>query len=158
MLERITNYVRNFASFLLLVVRFIVRTPREALLMLRMAWWVVLLSGLIRVQPLPRVLNLMTPRKPIPSAVDHFPSNERMAQLMDLLLRIDAFVFRPICWKRAAVLHRYLALKGIPTRIVFGVRKENQGILEGHAWLELDDSPVFEANSPEYTVTYAFPS
>jgi hypothetical protein len=158
MLERITDHVRNLASFLLLAARFILRTPREALLMLRMAWWVFLLSGLIRVQPLPRVLNLMTPRKPVRSAVDHFPSNERMAQLMDLLLRIDGFVFRPICWKRAAVLHRYLALKGVPTRIVFGVRKENQGILEGHAWLELDHSPVFETNSPEYTVTYAFPS
>lgn len=158
MLERITDHVRNLASFLLMAARFILRTPREALLLLRMAWWVLLLSGLLRVQPLPRVLNLMTPRKPVRSAVDHFPSNERMAQLLDLLLRIDAFVFRPICWKRAAVLHRYLALKGIPTRIVFGVRKENQGVLEGHAWLELDDSPVFETSSPEYTVTYAFPS
>ncbi|MDQ2921038.1 MAG: lasso peptide biosynthesis B2 protein [Acidobacteriota bacterium] len=158
MLKRITDYVRNFASFLLLAARFILRTPREALLMLRMAWWVFLLSGLIRVQPLPRVLNLMTPRKPVRSAVDQFPSDERMAQLMDLLLRIDAFVFRPICWKRAAVLHRYLALKGIPTRIVFGVRKENQGLLEGHAWLEVNDRPVFETSSPEYTVTYAFPS
>src|SRR5687768_7477997 len=158
MSERITEHVRNFPSFLLVAARFILRAPREALLLLGMAWWVLLLSALIRVQPLPRVLNLMTPRKPVRSAVDHFPSNERMAQLLDLLLRIDAFVFRPICWKRAAVLHRYLALKGIPTRIVFGVRKENQGVLEGHAWLELDDSPVFESSSPEYTVTYAFPS
>ena len=159
MLKRFTNHVRNLASFLLLATRFILRNPREALLMLRMAWWVFLLSALIRVQPLPRVLNLMTPRKPIRSTTaDQFPSSERMAQMMDLLLRIDAFVFRPICWKRAAVLHRYLALKGIPTRIVFGVRKENRGILEGHAWLEVNDRPVFEPSSPEYTVTYAFPS
>lgn len=158
MLIRITDRVRNFTAFLLLAARFVLRTPREALLILRMAWWVVLLSGLVRVQPLPRVLNLMTPRKPARSGPDQFPSNERMAQLMDLLLRIDSFVFRPKCWKRAAVLHRYLALKGIPTRLVFGVRKENQGILEGHAWLELDDRPVFETSLPEYTVTYAFPS
>lgn len=159
MLKRFTNHVRNLASLLVLAARFILRNPREALLMLRMAWWVFLLSALIRVQPLPRVLNLMTPRKPIRSTTAaQFPSSERMAQMMDLLLRIDAFVFRPICWKRAAVLHRYLALKGIPTRIVFGVRKEDQGILEGHAWLEVNDRPVFEPSSPEYTVTYAFPS
>ena len=158
MLKRFTNHVRNLASLLMLAARFILRNPREALLMLRMAWWVFLLSALIRVQPLPRVLNLMTPRKRVRSAADHFPSSERMAQMMDLLLRIDAFVFRPICWKRAAVLHRYLALKGIPTRIVFGVRKEDQGILEGHAWLEVNDRPVFEPSLPEYTVTYAFPS
>lgn len=158
MLRRITDQARIFASFLLLAARFILRTPREAFLVLRMAWWVVLLSALIRVQPLPRVLNIMTPRKPLRPATDHFPSSERLAQLVDLVLRIDAFVFRPKCWKRAAVLHRYLTLKGIPNRIVFGVRKENQGLLEGHAWLEVDDRPVFETNSPEYTVTYAFPS
>jgi hypothetical protein len=158
MLKRITDHVRNLASVLLLAARFILRKPREALLMMRMAWWVFLLSALIRVQPLPRVLAFMTPRKPAQPGEDQFPSSERMAQMMDLLLRIDAFVFRPICWKRAAVLHRYLALKGIPTRIMFGVRKENQGVLEGHAWLEVDDHPVFETRSPEYTVTYAFPS
>lgn len=158
MLKRINDQLRNFASFLLLAGRFVIRTPREALLMVRMAWWVVLLSGLIKVQPLPRVLNLMTPRRPVRPVVDQSPSNERIAQLMDLLLKVDALVFRPICWKRAAVLHRYLALKGTPTRIVFGVRKENQGSLEGHAWLEVDNRPVFETSSPEYTVTYAFPS
>src|SRR2546425_6855439 len=158
MLKRITEQVRNFASFLRLAARFVLRTPREALLMFRMAGWVVLLSGLIRVQPLPRVLNLITPRTRVKRPLKQFPSSERIAQLLDMLLGIDAFVFRPICWKRAAILHRYLALHGIPTRIVFGVRKENQGILDGHAWLELDDRPVFETSAPEYTVTYAFPS
>ena len=125
--------------------------------MFRMAGWVVLLSGLIRVQPLPRVLNLMTPRAPIRSPRKQSLSSERIAQLLDLLLGIDVFVFKPICWKRAAVLHRYLALHGLRTRIIFGVRKQNEGLLEGHAWLEVGHEPVMEKNPPEYTVTYSFP-
>src|ERR1700674_25833 len=118
MRKTITEQVRDLASGLLSIIKFIIRTPREAFLMFRMAGWVILLSGLVRVQPLPRVLNLITPRTPLRS-VKEFPSSERLAQLLDMLLGIDAFVFQPICWKRAAVLHRYLALHGIPTRIVF---------------------------------------
>ena len=155
MRKTITGQVRKFASRLMLVGRFIMRTPREALLVSRMAGWVVLLSALIRVQPLPRVLKLMTPRTRVP--LKQFPSNERIAQLLDLLLGIDFFVFRPICWKRAAVLHRYLALHGMPTSIVFGVRKQNEGLLEGHAWLEAGHEPILEKSPPEYRVTYSFP-
>jgi Transglutaminase-like superfamily len=155
--KTITEQVRNFASRVLLVGRFITRSPREAILLMRMAAWVVLLSALIRVQPLPRVLKLMTPRTPEKLRLKQSPSSERIAQLLDLLLGIDVFVFRPICWKRAAVLHRYLALHGMPTSIVFGVRKKNEGLLEGHAWLEVGHEPILEKNPPEYRVTYSFP-
>ena len=157
MSKTITERVRNFASRALLATRFVVRSPREAFLVLRMAGWVVLLSGLIRVQPLPRVLKLMTARRPEKLRLRNSPSSERIALLLDLLLGIDVFVFRPICWKRAAVLHRYLALSGMPTSIVFGVRKQNEGLLEGHAWLEVGHEPILEKKPPEYRVTYSFP-
>jgi hypothetical protein len=157
MTKTITDQVRKLASRLFLVGRFMSRNPREAFLLFRMAGWVVLLSVLIRAQPLPRVLSLMTPRTRGNSRLKESPSSERIAQLLDMLLSIDAFVFRPICWKRAAVLHRYLALHGMPTSIVFGVRKQNEGLLEGHAWLEAGQGPILEKSPPEYLVTYSFP-
>ena len=157
MRNTITDQIRNFASGVLLVGRFIMRSPREALLVFRMASWVVLLSTLIRMQPLPRVLKLMTPRTLVKVPLKPAHSSERIAELLDLLLGIDMFVFEPICWKRAAVLHRYLALHGMPTSIVFGVRKQNEGLLEGHAWLESGHKPVLEKSPPEYRVTYSFP-
>ena len=157
MSKTIPDRVRNLASRLMLIGRFIIRNPREAFLLLRMAAWVVLLSVLIRAQPLPRVLRLMTPRARVKLPLKHAPSSERIAQLLDMLLSIDVFVFRPICWKRAAVLHRYLALRGMPTSIVFGVRKQNEGLLEGHAWLEAGQGPILEKSPPEYRVTYSFP-
>ena len=82
----------------------------------------------------------------------------RLARTMDLLLRTDMFVFKPICWKRAAVLHRYLTLSGINSRIVFGVRRGAQGEVDGHAWLESNGAPILETTAPNYKVTYAFPS
>jgi hypothetical protein len=157
MKKTITDQVRKLVFRLLLVGRFIFRNPREAFLLFRMAGWVVLLSVLIRAQPLPRVLSLMTPRTRDRLPLKQSPSSERIAQLLDMLLSIDTFVFRPICWKRAAVLHRYLALHGMRTSIVFGVRKQNEGLLEGHAWLEAGHVPILEKSPPEYRVTYSFP-
>lgn len=61
------------------------------------------------------------------------------------------------CWKRAAVLRRYLLLNGIETEVVFGVRKENGGQLAGHAWLERDGAPFLEREQPAYTVTFRYP-
>ena len=76
--------------------------------------------------------------------------------LIDRLLALDLFVFTPTCWKRAAILHRYLALNGIPNRVIFGVRNAQEKILEGHAWLEADDQPILEKIAPQYTKIYAF--
>jgi len=81
----------------------------------------------------------------------------RVAHLLDLLLNTNFLFLKPICWKRAPVLHRYLALNGIETRVVFGVRREGEMLLSGHAWLESGGVPVLETHVPEYIVTYIFP-
>lgn len=83
---------------------------------------------------------------------------DELARAIDLLLSADVFIFKPVCWKRAAVLHRYLSRKGVPTRIVFGVRNEAGGKVTGHAWLEANGQPILESAPPEYVVTYGFPS
>ena len=132
------------------------RRPGEALLLVRMAGWVLALSLLIKLLPLPRVLRLVaaTPRA---AAHDALPA-ARLVQLIDHLLNLNVLIFTPICWKRAPVLQRYLALNGIETRILFGVRKGGAGdLLAGHAWLERDGQPVFEPSPPDYLVTYSFP-
>jgi hypothetical protein len=77
--------------------------------------------------------------------------------VLDSVLATDFWVFTPTCWKRAPVLHRFLALRGIETRIVFGVRREGEDTLSGHAWLEREGRPLLEADAPDYRVTYSFP-
>jgi len=82
----------------------------------------------------------------------------RLARLLDSVLAADFWVFTPTCWKRAPVLHRYLALCGIETRIRFGVRREGEDTLSGHAWLEACGEPILEKTPPDYKVTYSFPA
>jgi hypothetical protein len=131
------------------------RDPGEALLLCRMAWWVVVLSVAARLYSLPRALEIVAGRQSDrPAGVDH----ERLARAIDLLLSADVWMFKPICWKRAAVLHRYLSRNGTPTRIIFGVRNDPAGKVTGHAWLEAEGQPILETTPPEYVATYRFPS
>jgi hypothetical protein len=133
------------------------RKPARALLLARMAAWVAVLSFLVNVCSLPRALRLVstsTRRRRSKNAPDH----DELSTAIDTVLGANFSVFKPSCWKRATLLHRYLALQGTSTTIVFGLRKEAAGELKGHAWLESEGRPVFESEPPLYKVTYTFPS
>ena len=139
------------------ITRKFVSRPGEAWLLLRMAWWVSVLSVTARFYSLPRALEIVagnSKKQAAPAATNE----QELARAIDLLLSADFLIFKPICWKRAAVLHRYLSRSGIATRIIFGVRNETGGKVAGHAWLERDGRPILESAPPEYVVTYSFPS
>ena len=125
--------------------------------MVRMAAWVALLSILIRSISLPRALQTVAPRPSSDLQRADPDAKLRLARAIDLLLAADVLCFRPSCWKRAIVLHRYLALQGIQTKIKFGVRKEVDGEMKGHAWLEHEGNPILESEAPNYYTTYTFP-
>jgi len=145
-------------TFLTRATRKVFLGPAEALLLLRMAAWVLLLSVAVKVLPLPRALRLVSTKTRRPSETSESETQQRLADALDLLLKTDLSILKPICWKRAALLHRYLALSGISTRIVFGMRREPDGSVSGHAWLEASGRPILETTAPNYAVTYAFPS
>ena len=132
--------------------------PSQAILLLRMAWWVTVLSLATRWRPLPTALKLVSgPESKAPLNPDTELPN-RLAKTIDALLATDVLFFQPICWKRAAVLRRFLSSNGINTKILFGVRNEKVGEVKGHAWLEVEGKPFLEATPPDYVVTYSFPS
>jgi hypothetical protein len=120
-----------------------------------MAGWLILFTGLIKFLPLHRALQIIS--TPVRNNSGTGVENE-IATAVDRLLAMDLFVFRPTCWKRVAILHRYLALAGIESRINFGMRKDSDGSMSGHAWLERSGKPILETSPPEYTITYSFPS
>jgi hypothetical protein len=132
--------------------------PGEALLLCRMAWWVVVLSVAARCYSLPRALQIVAGNGSPKKRVLDSGVQQDLARTIDLLLSADVLMFKPICWKRAAVLHRFLSRGGITTRIIFGVRNDSAGGFAGHAWLEADGRPILESTPPEYVATYRFPS
>jgi hypothetical protein len=122
-----------------------------------MATWVMVLSGLVKVYSLPRALHLVSANTR-PKRNERRLGADELSTAIDSVLGANFFIFKPSCWKRATVLHRYLALEGINTRIIFGLRKEGEGELKGHAWLESEGQPILESTLPTYNVTYVFPS
>ena len=120
-----------------------------------MAWWVVVLSVTARFYSLPRALQIVAGNRK--QNARESATQDELARAIDLLLSADVLMFKPICWKRAAVLHRYLLRNGISTCIIFGVRNETTGQVAGHAWLEANGKPILETSPPEYVVTYRFP-
>jgi len=148
--------MRKFARLISSLGRKFISRPGEALLLCRMAWWVAVLSVTARCYSLPRALQIVAGSentKRLPQGLNE----AELARVIDLLLSADVLMFKPICWKRAAVLHRYLLRNGLTTRIVFGVRNETGGKVAGHAWLEANGQPILESAPPEYVVTYSFP-
>ena len=152
MVKSITKTARILSG----VTRKLVTNPGEAWLLMRMAWWVAVLCVTARVYSLPRALQIVAGNG---KQHGHAATNEKeLARAIDLLLSVDFLIFTPICWKRAAVLHRYLSHSGKRTRIIFGVRNETGGKVAGHAWLEHDGQPILEKTPPAYVVTYSFPN
>ncbi|HKY43471.1 MAG TPA: hypothetical protein VJM50_10285, partial [Pyrinomonadaceae bacterium] len=87
--------------------------PRQALLLCRMAWWVVVLSVTARLYSLPRALQIVAGSR---NGKQYPETQDELVRAIDLLLSADVLIFKPICWKRAAVLHRYLLRNGVNTR------------------------------------------
>ena len=150
--------MRKTSQFIFRAGRKLVLQPGEALLLCRMAWWVSVLSVAARCFSLPRALAIVAGGETRATRSGDAEVQKRLARTIDSLLAVDVWHFKPICWKRAAVLHRYLSRQGITTRIIFGVRNESGGKVEGHAWLEAEGEPILENTPPEYVVTYRFPS
>lgn len=158
MLNALTAQIWKTFRFAGRATRKLVSQPGEALLLCRMAWWVTVLSVAARWFSLPRALAIVTGSETRARSSNDPLVQERLARAIDLLLSADVLHFKPICWKRAAVLHRYLLRNGTTTRIIFGVRSESAGKVAGHAWLEAEGEPILEKTPPEYVVTYRFPS
>ena len=151
--------LRQVPDLIFKAARKIVHHPVEALLLCRMAWWVSVLSLAVRVRPLPQALAIVSGSTETASGktFDVGVANY-LARTVDQLLSIDMLMFRPICWKRATVLRRYLSKNGISSHILFGVRNEGGGVVTGHAWLVSGGMPILEKQPIDYVVTYTFPS
>ena len=150
--------MRKTAQFIFRGGRKLVSQPGEALLLCRMAWWVSVLSVAARCFSLPRALAIVAGSKTCTACSNDEATQKRLARAIDLLLSADLLHLKPICWKRAAVLHRYLLRNGIQTLIIFGFRNQENGNVDGHAGLEAAGEPILEKTPPEYLVTYRFPA
>src|ERR1051325_8651484 len=89
-------------------IRLTARRPARVWLLARMATWVVILSGLVKVLTLPRALSFVATDVRSNPDIDNLEV-QGLSTAIDALLGADLLMFTPKCWKRATVLHRFLA-------------------------------------------------
>ena len=134
-----------------------VRNPARVWLMSRMALSYATVSVLARLLPLPKAFAFISPR--VAESQGAAGRAEAVTNAVDTLLNAGIPLVHPQCWRRAAVLHRFLRHEGLDTRIVFGVRMDGARTVEAHAWLERDGKPFAEAAPTEsYQRVFEFPS
>jgi hypothetical protein len=147
---------RTLGTLALRAIRKSCVAPREAELTARLAFWVVLVSALARVVSLERVEQVLS--FSVRSAVGPAATDPHLlAGTLDRLLALNVWVFTPTCWKRALVLHRFLARQGLDTCVRFGVKPGAGPAIAGHAWLEHDGEPLLEKDAGAYVVTFTLP-
>jgi Transglutaminase-like superfamily len=123
--------------------------------MLRMAFTYLEISVLARLLPLPKAFAMISSRL-APGQADEVAAGQ-VVNALDNLLGADLPLLRPQCWRRAAVLHRFLRREGVDTAIVFGVTTDGTPTVEAHAWLERDGVPFAEApQSKSYRRVFEF--
>ena len=131
---------------------------RELLIALRMAGVALWVRPLMRWLPLPRVMALLDPG---------LARTRASAGSLAVHLRVAEGVFRNArrrlgsnCMRRSLVLFRFLRRLGFPAVIVFGIKRNGGGELDGHAWIELDGVPVLEPGDPreEFAVAFLYPA
>jgi hypothetical protein len=106
------------------------------------AWCLLLLVDVgLRVLPFRRVQRVVPPVAYglAGSAEETAAAIRRLRRLVDIAARNHLYPMT--CLRRALVLQRMLAQRGIATKLQFGVRKE-AGALAAHAWLEYDGQPI----------------
>jgi hypothetical protein len=139
------------------VARVLGRDPGRAVLMMRMASTYVAVSVLARLTSLTRAFAAVSPARR-----DVAPDERRVERAVDALNTLLAAGMpgiHPQCWRRAAVLHRFLRFEGVDTAIIFGVAPQTSAAVEAHAWLERDGLPFAEAeNVTSYRRLFEFPA
>ena len=145
------------STFLFLrVLRALLNDPLRVVLMIRVAVSYLTVAVLARRMPLPAAFAWISPRLAARSADER--GLGRIVNAVDTLLVAGIPLIHPQCWRRAAVLHRFLRHAGVDTKIVFGVDAESTQPLDAHAWIEREGRPFAEpASVARYRRVFEFP-
>lgn len=107
--------------------------------------------------PLKRLLAWLPTPNSIATTAPH--NLQQVARYLDDFLRWVPFPRTGRCLCRSLVLYYFAIRSGLPVRLICGVRRGFRK-LEGHAWLVLDEKPLYEKGHPEndFVVTFSFPA
>ena len=134
----------------------VLASPRDTLLVLRLAVMLCLVVVLARILALSTLLKLLTPKVNGSKPACH--DIGKITRYTESLMRLCPLFSGSPCLHRSLVLYRLLNAVGYPVMIHFGVNRK-PGRLSGHSWLTFEGKPVAERTDPskEFAVVHSFP-
>ncbi len=107
----------------------------------------------------PPALELVSARR-VFGAISRMPkrhggptSPESLARAVDRVLGGLPWIWRRTCLRRATVLAALLRREGRVAEVVIGVRRDEAGALEAHAWVRCDGVEPFLESEPDRAFT-----
>jgi hypothetical protein len=114
------------------------------------------LGALLRGRSLPGLLGFITPKPPAIRPAPLPLAYEALRVAEGLLERLR--IAPDTCLYRALARYAVLKSAGHPARFLMGIKPPTNTEITGHAWVELDGKPAFEAVDPDLVITFAYPA
>ena len=141
----------------------------EIVFFIHILFVVTILPLLINLLSIPKFMKILTPKNL--RANNHKDAEELMNKTIkftDYILNRNFLIYRNTCLKRSLVLYHFLRRLGINVHICFGIRfnqnlliEEGEKKIDGHAWLFYKGKIFLERdvkNTTRYKKTYCFPT
>jgi Transglutaminase-like superfamily len=126
---------------------------------LRLAAWLCLLPIIMRLHPLPEILQRFTSVRRQPNERSPLEM-DRAVQIVVRICRLGLFhlpLFPRACLRQSLALYFVLTRMGYPVEIHFGIRKDGED-LGGHSWVTLDGKPVADrTHTGVFAAVYSYP-
>lgn len=119
-----------------------IRSPSDVWLAARMTGWRLALPLLKWRLPLPRLARLMWTRS---SGAERDRDREgQIVTLAEALCGPHGDSVLDNCLERSLVSYRFLSQAGADAELAFGVARDRDDPVRGHAWVRLDGEPVHD--------------
>jgi hypothetical protein len=125
------------------VLRDCISSPADGWLALRMLGWRVTVPLLKWRLPLPRLARLMWSSRSRDERDD--AREQRIVTLSEALCGPRGGRLLDNCLERSLVSYRFLSQAGAAPELAFGVARDRDDPVRGHAWVRLDGEPVHDS-------------
>ncbi|HEY4716297.1 MAG TPA: lasso peptide biosynthesis B2 protein [bacterium] len=112
------------------------------ILVLKSAFWSIVITFAIRLLPLRSILNMLTPK-----AVRMRVEQNAIINSVNAVLYLQRKIAQPKCWKKSMLYFRMLKKYGHSPVLHFGVALKSasdKNLLSGHSWVSIDNVPIAE--------------
>ncbi|MCP3919687.1 MAG: lasso peptide biosynthesis B2 protein [bacterium] len=124
------------------------RSPAERRLARRALWWVTRIHVSLLVRKFDRTRSWLASKR-APAAAQASPTEEEIARIAWAVSAASSFVPGARCLSQALASQVLLGRAGLAASLRLGIGRDDEGVVEAHAWLEHEGRVVYGEPRPD---------